>query len=91
MGRGDGAWRDVYKDPVTDKGKTSQRGRLSLLRSERGDAYRTVAAPREAASADDVAIPAGFRPALEVVYENGRLLREWSFDEIRERSDGTRR
>ena len=84
--RVDGEWRDVYKDPVTDKGKTSKRGRLTLLRSEGGDVYRTVAVPREAASVDDVPLPAGFRPALEVVYENGRLLRDWTFDEIRERS-----
>ena len=84
--RVDGEWRDVYKDPVTDKGKTSKRGRLTLLRSEGGDVYRTVAVPREAASVDDAPLPAGFRPALEAVYENGRLLRDWTFDEIRERS-----
>jgi nicotinamide phosphoribosyltransferase len=84
--RVDGEWRDVYKDPVTDAGKTSKRGRLTLLRSDGGDVYRTLTVPREAASVDDVPLPAGFRPALEVVYENGRLLRGWTFDEIRERS-----
>jgi nicotinamide phosphoribosyltransferase len=84
--RVDGAWRDVYKDPVTDRGKTSQRGRLTLLRSERGDVWRTVAVSHDAASVDDAAIPGGFRPGLQVVYENGRLLREWTFDEIRARS-----
>jgi nicotinamide phosphoribosyltransferase len=84
--RVDGEWRDVYKDPVTDKGKTSKRGRLTLLRSDGGDGYRTVAVPREAVSVDDAPVPAGFSPAMEVVYENGRLLRDWTFDQIRERS-----
>ena len=84
--RVDGEWRDVYKDPVTDKEKTSQRGRLTLLRSDGGDAYRTVAVPGEAASVDDVPARAGFRPGMEVVYENGRLMRDRTFDEIRERS-----
>jgi nicotinamide phosphoribosyltransferase len=84
--RVDGSWRDVYKDPVTDKGKTSQRGRLTLLRSANGDAYRTVAVPHDAASVDEGPLPAGFQPALETVYEDGRLVREWTFDEVRARS-----
>lgn len=31
-----GEWRDVYKDPVTDPGKISKRGRLSLVMGDGG-------------------------------------------------------
>lgn len=27
-----GAWKDVFKDPITDKGKTSKKGRLTVVR-----------------------------------------------------------
>lgn len=30
----DGVWRDVFKDPITDHGKVSKRGRLDLFREE---------------------------------------------------------
>jgi nicotinamide phosphoribosyltransferase len=36
-----GVWHDVYKDPITDTGKRSKRGRLGLVRS--GDEFKTVA------------------------------------------------
>lgn len=81
-----GEWRDVYKDPVTDAGKTSKRGRLMLVRSAEFDLYRTIAVPTDVESVDEAPVPAGFHPAMEVVYENGHLLRDWRFDEVRARS-----
>lgn len=39
-----GHWSDVYRDPVTDVGKRSKRGRLALVRN---DAWRTVRAESE--------------------------------------------
>jgi len=67
----DGAWRDVFKDPVTDHGKSSKKGRLALVK--RNSAYRTIA-ESELGSDENL---------LEDVYFNGRLLREQSFKEIR--------
>jgi nicotinic acid phosphoribosyltransferase len=29
-----GEWRDVYKDPITDSGKRSKKGRLALVRNK---------------------------------------------------------
>jgi nicotinamide phosphoribosyltransferase len=81
-----GTWRDVYKDPVTDAGKASKRGRLMLVRSAEFDLYRTIAVPTDVETVDKAPVPAGFQPAMEVVYENGRLLCDWSFDEVRARS-----
>ncbi|HET7924247.1 MAG TPA: nicotinate phosphoribosyltransferase, partial [Rhodanobacteraceae bacterium] len=66
-----GHWSDVYKDPVTDTGKRSKRGRLALVR----DPWRTVRA-ESAGSGDN---------ALRVVYRDGRLLVDESFETIRAR------
>ena len=67
-----GEWRDVYKDPITDPGKRSKRGRLALINDEQG--YRTV---REDALGDQ-------RNALVKVFRNGDVLVDWTFDEVRE-------
>ncbi len=40
----DGRWVDVFKDPITDKGKISKKGRITLIQLEDGE-YRTVRAP----------------------------------------------
>ena len=68
-----GQERDVYKDPVTDHGKMSKRGRLSLLRKD-DDSYETV---RGEGVPGDI---------LRVVFENGTLVVEDSFDSIRQRA-----
>ena len=49
----DGVWRDVFKDPITDPGKKSKKGRF-----------------------DD--------PRLKRVFYNGKLVRETTFDEVRQ-------
>ena len=64
----DGAWVDVSKDPATDVGKRSKKGHLSLVHE--GGVYATVRAPRK----DDLLAP---------VYENGRVLRTYTLDEVR--------
>ena len=67
-----GEGRDVYKDPVTSKGKKSKPGRLSLLH----DPYKGYFTAPEAAGGK------GF-DCLETVFEDGVLLRTQSLDEIR--------
>jgi nicotinamide phosphoribosyltransferase len=71
----EGEWRDVYKDPVTQSMKKSKRGRLALV--ERDGEYVTIRKSELGESETNL---------LEVVYENGVLLRDWSFDEVRERA-----
>ena len=82
----DGVWRDVYKEPVTDAGKASKRGRLALVHAEEFDLYRTIRVPNEIERVEAVTAPAGFRDAMLTVFENGALTRDWTFAEIRERS-----
>jgi nicotinamide phosphoribosyltransferase len=80
-----GVWRDVFKDPVTDPGKRSKSGRLTLL-SRGGPAecqYRTVRLV-EPEMAELQAL--GWREALHTVFEDGRLLVDQRFADIRARA-----
>lgn len=88
--RVNGEWIDVYKDPVTDKGKQSKRGRMTLLRHREYGGFRTVPVPASAASLDAVERPAGYDAAMVTVWEDGRLLRDWTFAEIRAHADAAR-
>lgn len=70
----DREWRDVWKEPSTDRGKTSKRGRLALI-TENGR-WETVPAAGNA-----------WRDELKVVFENGRVVKETTFREVRERAN----
>lgn len=70
----DGKWLDVYKDPVTGKGKKSKRGRLKLVYNEGEKTYTTTG---ESINQPD---------QLVTVFENGELIRNWTFGEIQERA-----
>ena len=67
---------DVYKDPITDKGKLSKKGRLDLIRISDCE-LETVNISnlnKDEYHPDSV---------LEVVFENGKILKEYTLDEIR--------
>lgn len=68
-----GLWHDVYKDPITDKGKASKKGKLMLYIDEQGN-YSTKSPlfPHE-----------GWTPVLKEVFRDGRILREYTMDEVR--------
>lgn len=83
----DGRWVDVFKAPVTDAGKFSQRGRLTLIRHREYGTWRTVPIPHEVDSAEAMSLEPGWEHAMATVWENGELLRDWSFGEVRERSE----
>ncbi len=74
-----GEWVDVFKDPITDKGKRSKKGRMVLVETDNG--FKTVTtedAEYDAVKDQDV---------LEVVYSTGKLIRDMTFDEIRANSN----
>lgn len=77
----DGDWVEIFKDPITDSGKTSKRGRLALV-YEHGFGtsmyYRTV--PESYIGEFDAT------NILRTVYKNGKLLVEDNFETIRERA-----
>lgn len=71
----DGVGRDILKDPVTDDGsKKSATGRLAVRRQMSGEPYLI-----EHADADQEV-----DNELELVFEDGKLLRQGSFTQIRE-------
>jgi nicotinamide phosphoribosyltransferase len=68
-------WKEIYKDPVTDAGKRSKRGRFILTR-ERGK-WETLPIHQSFDWAN----------VLTTVWENGELKKDWTFDEVRARSN----
>lgn len=70
-----GEWRDVYKDPITDQGKRSKRGRLALVKHSDGT-WETV---REIETTDT-------HNQLKTVFKNGKATITYSFNEVRERA-----
>lgn len=73
----EGEWFDIFKKPK-DESKASKRGRLSLVRMEgaHGAAYATVAE-------GFVSEGKPLANLLETVFENGRITRQYTFDEVR--------
>lgn len=72
-----GELREVYKQPITDAGKNSKRGRLDLI--TKNGVYESVKLEgSERISAE--------HSAMRVVYENGELLTDENLEEIRRRA-----
>ena len=76
-----GAWRDVFKDPVTDPGKRSKAGRLTLLQRQGEYMTARIDDPRARELGRD-----GWQPALRTVFEDGHLLVDDTFAAIRARA-----
>lgn len=68
----DGQDRLVFKDPITDHGKKSKKGRLKLILKD--NEYHTVNLDEEG---EDL---------LVTVFENGEILKDYTFDEVKENS-----
>ena len=71
-------WRDVFKDPITDHGKASKKGRVTLWES--GGEY--ISAVDEPKGWTDRGV-GPWTEALSEVYRNGVLVKEITFDEVR--------
>jgi len=72
----DGAWKDIYKDPVTSRSKRSKKGRLALVKDNSGQ-LTTVKENEMSDPTDNL---------LRDVYVDGKLLIEDSLTTIRERA-----
>jgi len=73
----DGNWIDVYKDPITDPGKKSKRGKVTLYKS--GSEYET--AVNRPTRWTDRGI--GWQDALDTVWCDGNLIKETTFEQVR--------
>ena len=66
-------WQNIAKEPISDPSKHSKPGRLALVRN--GKHWKTIRLD-ELASEQNQLVP---------VFENGKILREYNFEEIRAR------
>lgn len=73
-----GQWIDVYKDPVTDPGKVSKKGRLDLIKDPLSGELVTCKLNHAATKTQS---------ELVEVYRDGEILNEWTLKEIRDRSE----
>jgi len=65
----DGVWHDIFKDPI-DKSKRSKKGKLALIK-EKG-IFKTVS--QKGSEGKDL---------LKQVFHNGKVLKEYTFEEVR--------
>lgn len=64
-------WTDVYKNPITDSGKVSKAGILSVVKN---GTYQNIRRVNLLSDKD----------LLQPVYRNGQLLKEYSFKDVRD-------
>jgi len=76
----DGEERLLFKDPITDQGKRSQRGLVYVQKDEEGNIYYKDGLNQ----ADYDKLNEEAPDLLEVVFEDGELFRDQSLSEIRE-------
>lgn len=74
-----GVGHDVYKDPITDSGKRSKKGRLKLVRTLTDGEYVTLR--------EEVFIKTPREDMLVEVFRNGKILKEYTFEEVRANSE----
>lgn len=73
---------NVFKEPVTDSGKDSKRGRLKLVKASDTGNYLTASSADMPPEMFDV-----YDDQLETVFEDGEIKKEYTFDEIRKRAE----
>lgn len=72
----DGKLIDVYKAPITDKGKVSKKGRLDLIWN--GEHYQTINIDHLPLNQYDE------RSVMQTVFENGKLFIDWSLSDVQQ-------
>lgn len=73
------SWEGISKDPITDPGKKSKEGVLTLLRNK-------VTGELVTGRLDQAPIPDGFEDAHVLIYHTGKLYNETSLAEVRVRA-----
>lgn len=76
-----GEWIDVQKDPITDAGKKSKAGRVTLWKS--GDQYQS--AVEQPKGWTDKGL--GWEEVLVEVFRDGKIVKEYTFEEVRANSN----
>lgn len=71
-----GEERELMKDPITDSGKKSHKGMMKLIKED--GVFKTIDQVTEAEESTTL---------LDTVFRDGVVLKEYTFDEIRKRSE----
>jgi nicotinamide phosphoribosyltransferase len=71
-------WQDVVKDPVTDSGKRSKGGRVTLWQS--GGEFASGVRPPSGWTDRGFG---GWTEAMQTVFRDGQIIREYDFAEVR--------
>lgn len=69
-----GVWHDLFKDPITDIGKRSLKGRVTTYRNSEGRIFSE--------RIELQVFNNGITDMLETVYLNGELVKEYTFEEV---------
>lgn len=69
-----GVWKDIYKDPITDSGKTSKKGRITTVRNLNTHKYSTKRIAEIQPHEEDM---------LYTYFVNGNLLIDLDFESVR--------
>ena len=77
-----GEWIDVQKDPITDSGKKSKAGRVTLWKS--GGEFASGVNPPSGWTDKGFG---GWTEALQTVFRDGQIIREYDFVEVRANSN----
>lgn len=72
-----GEWTDVYKQPITDLGKTSKRGRLAVIKTEQG--WQTIREDQLGTQQNQ----------LQPIFRDGELLQDVNFAQVRSQAERT--
>ena len=79
-----GQYRDVFKDPITDSGKISKKGRVDLIQT------RTFGSDSNVSRYETVTLGTNQtnhpQSVLRTIFDDGQLLVDDSFDDIKKRS-----
>lgn len=68
--------REIYKAPLTDKSKKSKKGKITTIKKD--DTYKCILIKDMPNYLID-----GWNEELEIVFENGKLFKNYKFEEIR--------
>ncbi len=75
--RPDGTEQDVFKNPITDPGKASKKGRITTYQRKDGTFYVARIGEKESSNDKDM---------LVTIFEDGEIVREFTMEEIRANS-----
>jgi len=75
-------WRDVFKDPITDPGKASKKGRVTLWTDGHGAYESSVIQPIRWTDHG-----VSWKESMETYFEDGEVKFTQTFDQVRENSN----